>query len=191
MNYMKCKGFSPCEDTNNCIFWHGEEIKGRWIEGYFVKLHKTTYCFCNEEPKDNELHQIIFEQMTDWNLPNQYYKADVIPDTICYSTGFRDKNNCDIFVGDKIIFYINNKTKLTGTVCYEMGTFGIGFDNILDYNKLEKMAQKYTGENNFWEGVKNDLFLSFWEIGWNFNLIDNDRINFIEVIGNKFEKDKI
>ena len=186
---MKCKGFSPCENTNDTIFWHGEEIKGRWIEGYFAKLHKTTYCFINEEPKDNNLHQIVFEQMTDWNLPNQYYRADIIPDTLCYCTGFKDKSNHDIFVGDKIIFYINNKIKLIGTVCYEMGAFGIGFDNILDYNKLEKMVQKYTGESNFWEGVKNDLFLSFWELGWNFNLIGEEgtKFNFIEIIGNKFE----
>lgn len=191
MDDLYCKGFTLDPNGKKTIYVNGEKIQGQWVEGYYVKLHKTTYCFGNEEPEDNELHQILFEQMTDWNLPNQYYRADIIPDTICHSIGFRDKNNCNIFIGDKIVFYVNNKTKLTGTICYERGSFGVGFDDILNYKKLEKMAQKYTGVDNFWEGVKNDYFLSFWEICWNFTLYDGDRINFMEVIGNKFEKDKV
>lgn len=62
---------------------------GKWYEGYYVHLHKTTYCFkedydCNP---DNDMHQIIFEEMMDWGLPNQHFRVDVIPDTVGQYTG--------------------------------------------------------------------------------------------------------
>lgn len=41
---------------------------GRWYEGQYIHLHKTTYCFKEDYDRnpDNDIHQIVFEEMMDW-----------------------------------------------------------------------------------------------------------------------------
>ena len=70
-----------------------------WHEGQYIHLHKTTYCFSGsaEREAENEIHQIVFEQMTDWNLPNRHLRADVLPETVGQFTGLKDKNFKDSF----------------------------------------------------------------------------------------------
>lgn len=64
----------------------------KWYEGYYVLLHDTTYCCM---PSDNTTeakrlndknthHYIIFEQMTDWGLPNRHLRAET--GTLCLMT---------------------------------------------------------------------------------------------------------
>ena len=40
---------------------------GRWYEGQYIHLHKTTFCFKEDYDRypDNDIHQIVFEEMTD------------------------------------------------------------------------------------------------------------------------------
>ena len=75
---------------------------GKWYEGYYVHLHKTTYCFKEDYDRnpDNDMHQIIFEQMMDWGLPNQHFRVDVSPETVSEFSGLTDKNGKKIFEGD-------------------------------------------------------------------------------------------
>lgn len=187
MDTLYCKGFTPDPNGKKTIWINGEKIQGQWVEGYYVKMHKTTYCFGNEEPKDNTLHQILFEQMTDWNLPNQYYRADILPETLCNYIGIRDKNGNWVCEDDIVKI---SKFDLEGTVCKEKGTFGIGTSNIINYLKIEKTLKGELGNDVEVQMVQSDHFLSFYEILENFNLNENDRCELIEIIGNKWENRK-
>ena len=105
---------------------------GKWYTGQYINLHKTTYCFKEDYDrfKDNDIHQIVFEQMTDWGLPNQHLRVDVIPETIGQYTGLTDKNGTKIFEGDIVKHSIG-----TFVVKFLNGTFlsSLTEDNYLSF----------------------------------------------------------
>lgn len=92
---------------------------GKWYEGQYIHLHKTTYCFKADydNDKDNDIHQIVFEKMTDWGLPNHHLRADVIPESIGQFTGLTDKNGKKIFEGDICSFVDFHSGSDMGTYC--------------------------------------------------------------------------
>lgn len=96
------------------VLFRGKCVEtGKWYTGGYINLHKTTYCFKEDydQFKDNDIHQIVFEKMTDWGLPNQHLRVDVIPETIGQYTGLT-VNATRIFEGDII------KTKYGLYVCF-------------------------------------------------------------------------
>lgn len=88
------------------LFRGKDKDEKQWYEGGYVKLSDTTYCFAEDyerakvEGRDPVHHYIIFEQMTDWGLPNRHLRAEVIPETVCECTGIIDVTKKYIFEQD-------------------------------------------------------------------------------------------
>lgn len=101
------------------LFRAKDAESGKWIEGYYVHLHKTTYCVKEDHDRnpDNELHKIVFEQMTDWGLPNKHLMADVLPETVGQFTGLVDKNHKRVFTGD-IVKARHNENYYICEICH-------------------------------------------------------------------------
>lgn len=113
---------------------------GRWFTGQYIHLHKTTYCVKEnyEADKENNIHQIVFEKMTDWGLPNRHLRVDVIPETVGQYTGLTDKNGKEIFEGDIVkapyidpIFHstwdIDKQPTEVALVKFDMGQYYINY----------------------------------------------------------------
>ena len=69
------------------------KAKGRdgegWKEGYYWRTRDTTFCFREDYEKNPDIthHYILFDQMSDWGLPNRKLQMDIIPETLCQFTG--------------------------------------------------------------------------------------------------------
>ena len=143
----------------------------------FLKLTKE---IVDIKKIDFENNQISFYK----NNGDAYlYVCDFKNIELMQFTGLCDKNGEKIYEGDVVRF--NNQT---GKVVYEYGSFGVGIEEGIDYDRLED----FTRENldNTFEGTFNDNFLSLFEIYYNLNNIDG-YIDEIEVIGNIFDNPEL
>ena len=79
-----------------------ETDKSHWYTGYYWRTQDTTYCIVSDYEKDpnNTHHYIVFDEMTDWGLPNRKLRADINPDTLCEYTGRLDHNKNRIWEHD-------------------------------------------------------------------------------------------
>ena len=142
MREILFRGFTPDENGKNKAFVNGEWIKGQWVQGSYWKLNKTTYCFKEDYERDpnNTEHYIVFDQMTDWGLPNRHLQADVIPETLGQYTGLTDKNGQRIFEGDICKHRSNYSGNfIISVVTYTDGCFLAMADNNSGFNLSDKL----------------------------------------------------
>lgn len=94
---------------------------GRWYEGQYIHLHKTTFCFKEDYDRypNNDIHQIVFEEMTDWGLPNRHLRADVTPETVGQFTGRVDMKRRRIFEDDVCRFHNDDGETTDSLVCWD------------------------------------------------------------------------
>lgn len=105
-----------------------ERDKNHWYEGYYYFNSDTTYCFSEDYEKaakdgnDPRHHYILFDQATDWGLPNRHLRADIKPETLCEYIGKADMRHAPIFEHDFIRVKIPNAP-------YERDTYIVEYDN--------------------------------------------------------------
>ena len=131
------------------LFRGKDKDDGNWYEGYYLQLHDTTYCCmpsdnvdeANRLNKENKHHYIVFEQMTDWGLPNKHLRAEVLPETVCQYTSLTDKNGRKIFEGDICEFSAYGES-CKGDVRFVNGNFTIWCGKCAPFldNALEKRS---------------------------------------------------
>lgn len=142
MREILFRGFTPDKKGRDKAFVNGEWIKGQWLQGSYMTLNETTYCFKEdyESNPNNTKHYIVFDQMTDWGLPNRHLQGDVIPETIGQYTGLTDKNGKKIFEGDICqhrSYYSDNI--VISVVTYTDGQFLAMVDENSGFNLSDKL----------------------------------------------------
>lgn len=150
---------------NREILFKAKRIdNGEWVEGLLTVM-------CGQ-------YHIINQ-----NDENTSYPID--SETICQYTGLTDENGNKIWEND-IVDFLGRK----GNICYGCGSFGIYYNETIDWEEIESNICTITGCDNALYACKNDNFISLWEIYWNFNDEDSS-VNTVEVIGNIFDNKEL
>lgn len=73
------------------------------IRGFYFEYPSTTYCFTEDyfrEPKVKLIPCIVFEEMTDWGLPNKPMLCTNIDKSTLEQIGYIDTDN-DYYIPDQ------------------------------------------------------------------------------------------
>ena len=154
------------------ILFRGKRTdNGEWVEGYYIHLHNTTYCLTTDNDADpsNDIHQIVFEHMTEWGLPNKHLRADVDPSTVGQYTGLNDKNGKRVFEGD--ILRIAKKADNLGTYFFPPIEYPV-----LVFVKFDLCAWS-------WETISDDKYYIHFPEAW----CDYE----CEVVGNLYDNPEL
>lgn len=95
MHKILFRGFNPCKNWDTTIYVEGKTVKGRWVEGYYVKLNNG-----GKKNIDRIYTGYAETDCGEW-YPDSY---EVLPSTICRYTGLTDKNGRKAFVGDAVCY---------------------------------------------------------------------------------------
>lgn len=82
-------------------------------------------------------------------------------------TGVTDSEYNLLRLGDEVDLF-----GMVGEVVFECGSYGIGFREVIDWERITSRIKPETGCDNRPDFCFNDNFISFWELLWNFNCDD-------------------
>ena len=155
---------------------NGEWIIGNLIQNPFLSEMRT---WISSEQEDKTRLRSISKNQALWRA------IEVDTSTLCQCTGLKDKNDNLIWEND-IIDFLGHK----GTIEFECGSFGIGYQKNIDWEEIQANIMRVTGCENILYACENDNYISLWEIYWNFN-DEVDSVNTVEVIGNIFDNKEL
>lgn len=155
------------ENMEDRYLFKAKRIDNReWVQGYLYGIWEKRYIL--------------------WGMTNDIPDMiEVEPSTICQCTGLKDKNGKLIWEND-VVDFLGHK----GTVVFERGGFGIGYQKNIDWEEIQANIMRVTGCENILYACENDNYISLWEIYWNFN-DEDDSVNTVEVIGNVFDNPEL
>lgn len=93
-----------------------------------------------------------------------------------HEIGVSDKNGTHLKLNDNVRLFGQ-----TGVITYECGSYGIAFQDCIDWNTITNNVEQVTSKRNAAMFCYNDNFISLWELIWNFN-DDEDICSVIEII---------
>lgn len=136
---------------------------GRWVEGYYIYHIKRTPCVFNDSVKpEDEMHVIMHDGFSDWNMPRDTVTHMIDPDTLCQFTGLYDKNGNRIWEGD-ILKGFEYPFLSEGNHNYYAEV--IWFDNVPAFglytrkNPRASVAGISAGNTDFIEGFNSDSWI--------------------------------
>lgn len=120
------RGFHANPNGNETITINGKEIKGEWVEGYYVKsIRKSGF---ENNPTIKEIHQIWYDKKYENGFVVEQVYNEVIPETVSQFTGLTDKNGKKIFKGDRVIHLGEKRTAIVEFINGEFSCEKYGFN---------------------------------------------------------------
>lgn len=121
MREILFRGFHPC-DGSDTIVVNGEKVKGRWVEGYFVKA----------DGRINNGKCFILENAADFSFGDGGNRIrigcfiEALPSTVGQYTGLTDSVGRKVFEGD-ILKFTDEPNSYEWTGCIEFGNPNGGY----------------------------------------------------------------
>lgn len=117
---------------------------GELVFGDLLRVRSKTFSYS----PNNQIETLFIKPL------NNDEKYEIEPTTLGMLTGCKDKKSKDIYSGDRVNVYTNNKT-FSGRIVYESAAFWIQYDNPINNKTRELLSEFVSGFKDDYE--PNDI----------------------------------